>query len=150
MKGLTLMHWSWRGVPMGKKIKGGALVIGLAWAFSTALAACVLMCSWVVLSAGPVYNFSTFIAASSILGAVVGGAASANQAGSPGFLHGLLTGLLYGFVIIALLALGSGEIFSFSGAAAREAFFGAAGAAGGICGVNYRLIKLRHQKRKVF
>lgn len=136
MKGLTYMGWSVRGVPVVKRLKAGAVLVGLAWALSATLAACAGMCAWVVLSAGPVYNFSNFLVAGSIIGAILGGVACGKAAGTLGLLHGFLAGLLYGLLLMALVVTGNLEGFSVTELATRAALLGIAGSAGGVLGVN--------------
>lgn len=136
LKGLTFMHWSRREVPVVKRLKAGAVLVGLAWALSATLAACAVMCAWVVLAAGPVYNFSAFIAAGSIIGAILGGAACGKAAGTLGLLHGFLSGSFYGLLLVALLIAGSAEGASLAELATRTALLGIAGSIGGVFGVN--------------
>lgn len=136
MKGLTFMHWSRGEVPAVKRVKAGAVLVGLAWALSATLAVCAVMCAWVVLAAGPVYNFSAFIAAGAIIGAILGGAASGKAAGTLGLLHGFLAGSLYGLLLVALIIAGSAEGASLAELVMRTALLGIAGSMGGVLGVN--------------
>lgn len=136
MKGLTFMHWSNYEVPVVKRLKAGAVLVGLAWALSATLGACAVMFAWVVLAAGPVYNFSTFVAAGSVFGAILGGAVSGKAAGTLGLLHGFLVGLFYGLFLLALVASGDIEVFSVTEMAIRVLLLGIAGLVGGIFGVN--------------
>lgn len=136
LKGLTFMHWSGREESVVKRLKAGAVLVGLAWALSATLAACAMMCAWVVLSSGPVYNFSAFIAAGSIIGAILGGAASGKAAGTLGLLHGFVTGSFYGLLLVALFIAGSPEGFSAVELGTKTALLGIAGSIGGVFGVN--------------
>lgn len=136
LKGYTFMRWSKQGVPVVKKIRPEAVLVGLAWSFSATLAACAVMCAWVVLSAGPVYSFSAFVTAGTLLGATLGGVACGRTAGTLGALHGLMVGLAYGLLLSALLFIGSEKSFSASGLVFRTVVLGVVGSAGGIIGVN--------------
>jgi len=107
------------------------------------------MFSWVVLTAGPVYDFSAFMVASSVIGAVLGGFASARAAGSLGLLHGFLAGMLYGLLVIALLMAGGAGVHTVPGLAVREFIFGMAGAAGGLFGVNARFAVKKRAGREL-
>lgn len=137
MKGLTFMHWSSCEVPVVKRLKAGAVLVGLAWALSATLAACAVMCAWVVLVAGPVYNFSTFVAAGSVIGAILGGGACGKAAGMLGLLHGFLAGSFYGLLLMALVVSGSVEVYSVTELATRVLLLGIAGSIGGVFGVNF-------------
>ncbi|BAF58992.1 hypothetical protein PTH_0811 [Pelotomaculum thermopropionicum SI] len=132
---MAFVRWHGYGRPAGR-LAGGALLMGLVWAFGIMLAACAAMCAWVVLAAWPVYEFGAFLTAGSVAGAVLGGAACARAAGRFGLLHGFITGLLFGLFLEALLFAGSPGSFTAAGLALRAAFLGVAGAAGGLAGVN--------------
>lgn len=147
MRGLTFVRWSRPGGPVLNRLKGGALLAGLAWALSVTVAACVVMCAWVVLSAGPVYHFSAFVAAGALLGALAGGTAAGKAAGTLGATHGFLAGSLYGLLLIVLFTAGSPEGFSMRDLAGRAALLGAAGTAGGVLGVNSRPYQRRSMQK---
>lgn len=144
MSGLTFMRWSRRDDPLTKKICVGAILSGLAWALSITLAAGALMCAWVLLSAGPVYNFGVFVAVGAMLGAFAGGAAAGRAAGILGLWHGFLAGSLYGALLMSLITAGSIGGFSTSELTARVAFMGLAGGLGGLIGIN----SLNHRTSK--
>ncbi len=137
MKGLTFMVWPGQG-PGFRRLKGGAVFLGLAWAMGSSLAVYVLMFAWVALSAGPVYDLRVFLAAGSIIGAVLGGAVCGRAAGAMGLLHGFLAGLCYGLLLAALFAAGNKESFAFDDLFWRVFALGVAGSAGGLAGVNWR------------
>ncbi len=143
MKRLTFLLLSNSGTPIVKKLKSGAVLVGLAWALGVTLAACAVMCSWVVLTAGPVYDFGAFIAAGSVIGAILGGATCGKTAGTLGLLHGFLTGWIYGLILAVLPVTGSAEFFA-AGLVIRPVLLGIAGAIGGIAGVNL-YYNLRHK-----
>lgn len=136
MKGLTFVHWSKSQVPVLKRFRSGAVLYGLAWALGVTFAACVLMFAWVVLSSGPVYNFSVFVLAGSVFGAVSGGAACGRTAGSMGLAHGFLVGAIYGLILAVLFYAGSTESYSPAELLGRALMLGAAGSIGGLIGVN--------------
>ncbi|MDD4334545.1 MAG: TIGR04086 family membrane protein [Desulfotomaculaceae bacterium] len=136
MKGLTFVHWSKTQAPIFSRFRAGAALFGLAWALGVTFAACVLMFAWVVLSVGPVYNFSTFVIAGSVFGAVTGGAFCGRAAGSMGLAHGFLTGLSYGLLLAALFYIGSSAGFSAAELLARALLLGVVGSFGGLLGVN--------------
>ena len=135
MKGYTFMRWSKQGVPVSGKIRCRAVMAGLARAFSATLALCALMFTWVVLSAGLTYDFSDFVAAGTLLAAVLGGFAGGRAAGTLGSLHGFITGLLYGLFLSALVMIGCEGSYSALGLVFRTLVLGVAGTAGGILGV---------------
>ncbi len=141
MKGLTYLHWSKRQTPVSSRFKAGAALFGLAWSLGVTFAACVLMSAWVVLSVGPVYNFSAFVMAGSAFGAVVGGAVCGRTAGSMGLIHGFFTGLTYGFLLAVLFHIGSSGGFNTTELLVRALVLGMAGALGGLLGVNTRVKK---------
>lgn len=141
MKTLTFVRWS-RAGRAANRLQPGALIPGLVWAMSVSAAVCVIMCAWVVLSAGPVYNFSSFVAAGAIMGALWGGGAAGKSAGALGAVHGLITGSLYGLLLAALVTAGS-PAFSAADLAWRVAGLGVAGAVGGLLGVNSHLYRGR-------
>jgi len=130
------MRWSKQGVPVSGKIRGRAIMAGLARAFGATLALCALMCAWVVLSAGLIYDFSDLVAAGTLLGAVLGGFAGGRVAGTLGSLHGFIIGLIYGLFLSALVVFSSGGSYSVLGLIFRTLILGVAGTAGGILGVN--------------
>lgn len=139
MKGFTFMIWSRNEA---SQLKVGAVLLGLAWALSTMLAACTLMFAWVVLSTGTVYSFSVFVIASSIIGAVLGGTVCGKAAGTLGLLHGFLSGLCYGLLLVSLFLAGSTESFTITELFLRAVFLGMVGSIGGLFGVNL------HDRRK--
>lgn len=136
MKGLTFVHWSRRQAPVFRSFRTGAVLFGLAWALGVTFAACVLIFAWVVLSSGPVYNFSVFVIAGSVFGAVVGGAVCARAAGSMGMAHGFLVGFIYGLLLAVLFFTGSPESYTVAELLARALMLGIAGSIGGLLGVN--------------
>ena len=141
MKGFTFLYWSKGQAPVFRRFRAGSVLFGLAWALGVTFAACILMFAWVVLSSGPVYNFSVFVIAGSIFGAVTGGAVCGRTAGSMGLAHGFLVGLLYGLLLAFLFFTGSPENFSAAELLKRALLLGVAGAAGGLLGVNSHIGK---------
>lgn len=141
MKRVTFVHWSKHQAPVFKRFRAGAVLFGLAWALGLTFAACVLMFAWVVLSSGPVYNFSVFVIAGSIFGAVTGGAVCGRAAGSMGLAHGFLVGLIYGLLLAVLFFTGSNESFSTAELLAKVLMLGIAGSIGGLLGVNSHIRK---------
>ncbi|MBP7331054.1 MAG: hypothetical protein BWY65_02023 [Firmicutes bacterium ADurb.Bin373] len=150
MKGLTFVHWSRTQAPVFRRFRAGAALFGLAWALGVTFAACVLMFAWVVLSVGPVYNFSTFVIAGSVFGAVTGGAVCGRAAGSMGLAHGFLTGLSYGLLLAVLFYIGSSEGFSVAELLARALMLGIAGSFGGLLGVNSHIRKRLPARERPF
>ena len=136
------MIWSGNEAPVLRRLKIGAVLLGLAWAMGSALAACALMFAWVVLSTGPVYGFSVFVIVSSIIGAILGGAVCGKAAGTLGLLHGFLSGLFYGLLLTTLFLAGSTESFTVRELFLRVVSLGVAGSIGGLFGVNL------HDRRK--
>lgn len=149
MKGLTFMRCTGGGGSIFKQLRAGAIIIGLAWSVSATLAACAVMCAWVVLSAGPVYHFSTFLTAGSLLGAFFGGAVSGKTAGALGAMHGFLAGSLYGLLLAAPVLTGGVEGFSTADLVTRVTVLGLAGATGGVFGLNARHKGWTGLRRKV-
>ncbi|MEG3069998.1 MAG: TIGR04086 family membrane protein [Peptococcaceae bacterium] len=141
MKGLTFVRWSKSQTPVFSRFRAGAALVGLAWALGITFAACILMFAWVVLSVGPVYNFSTFVIAGSISGAVAGGAVCGRAARSMGLAHGFLTGLSYGLLLAILFYIGSSATLSAAELSPRVLLLGVAGAFGGLLGVNSHVRK---------
>lgn len=132
------MIWSGNEAPVLRRLKIGAVLLGVAWAMGAALATCALMFAWVVLSTGLVYNFSVFLIAGSVIGAILGGAVSGRTAGAMGLLHGFLAGLGYGLLLVSLFLIGNMESLTFREPFLRVLFLGAAGSIGGLLGVNLR------------
>ncbi len=132
------MIWSGNEAPVLRRLKIGAVLLGLAWAMGSALAVCALMFAWVALSAGLVYNFSVFLIAGSIIGAILGGTVCGRAAGTMGLLHGFLAGLFYGLLLASLFLAGNMESFTFRELLPRVLFLGVAGSIGGLAGVNWR------------
>jgi putative membrane protein (TIGR04086 family) len=141
MKGLTVVHWSRHQTSVFSRLRAGAVVFGLAWALGVTFAACVLMFAWVVLSTGPVYNFSIYVIAGSLFGAVIGGAVCGREARSMGLLHGFLVGLIYGLLLAVLFFTGSAESFSAADLLTRALMLGVTGSIGGLLGVNSHIRK---------
>lgn len=136
LKGFTFVRWSGHQAPVFRRLRAGAVLYGLAWALGVTFAACVLMFAWVVLSSGPVYNFSIFVIAGSLFGAVAGGTSCGRAAGSMGLAHGFLVGIIYGLLLAVLFFTGSTESFSPAELLARALMLGIAGSLGGLLGVN--------------
>lgn len=149
MKRFAFVHWSKRETPVLNKLKAGPVLTGLAWALGATLVTCALMCAWVVLASGPVYNLSAFITAGSFVGAFAGGVAGGKVSGAHGSLHGLLVGLLYGLLLVALFMAGSAGGLAISAMLARAALLGITGAVGGLFGVNMYERGRGSSKRKI-
>lgn len=150
MKRFAFVHWSKHETPVLNKLKTGAVLTGLAWALGTTLVSCALMCAWVALASGPVYNLSAFTTAGSIIGAFAGGVAGGKASGAHGSLHGLMVGLLYGALLVALFMAGSAWSFAIAGMLTRAVLLGIIGAAGGLFGVNMHDRGRGSSKRKIF
>ncbi len=150
MKRFTLVRWSKRETPALGRLKTSAIFNGLAWALGVTVFSWILMCAWVALSRGPVYNLSVFITAGSIAGAFAGGVAGGKSSYTHGSMHGLIVGLLYGVILAALFVAGSAWSFVIAGMLTRVVLLGAIGAAGGLFGVNMRGWRRDSSKRKIF
>ncbi len=144
----AIMHWSQGQGSALRKLRLPAIFLGLSWAVGAALAACALMCAWVMLAPGPVYYFSAYLTASFIIGAFVGGFVSGKMSGNLGLVHGFLTGLLYGLLLVSLFLAGSAESLTTGEMAARGLLLGIAGSLGGLLGVNLPARKLASTIRK--
>ncbi|HEY8449845.1 MAG TPA: TIGR04086 family membrane protein [Bacillota bacterium] len=71
-----------------------------------------------------------------LLAIACGGAVASRKAGTRGWLHGALTGILYGVLSLALGALLFPGVEALAGAAVKLAAAAAAGLLGGIVGIN--------------
>ncbi|SFG76275.1 putative membrane protein, TIGR04086 family [Desulfotomaculum arcticum] len=135
LRGITLVKWS-RSGGQAHLIKISALWAGVVWAVMTTVFICAALALWVLMTNGMVYHFSSIITASILLGAIIGGIVSGNNAGGLGLLHGTVVGLLYFVAIFSFLIAWNGGMPPLSTAIVHLLMVLIPAALGGVIGIN--------------
>lgn len=105
----------------------------------------------VMLSDAADFRGEYFINGLMLVSLFCGGAVAGKQAAAGGWRHGIITGAVGGLLVLALALMMAPELFNWYEAVIKCLLLIAAGAAGGVVGVNLPPVaRRRHQKQRYY